>query len=274
MIRILLFAAVLIVALGGGAAKAAVTSPTVTLAVGSDTHTASGGVLPPRHVFTPFEVISITATVTTPDGSIGTIGDLYVGATLPDGRFASWVGAEQPTLVIGPAPAPLGRRMTFDGARTLTVNHSFRPGEPRGWYVVFAILARPGKNPLDPDQWIDGAVSALFFDSLDGCFNGLIDCAFPPPADIADAIVVFIPDHDFPGFTGPNELVIPGRILSVERGSAPPGTPIILTANTFTSPMRGGVPRRLGLVRFPNRAAFYPIFLGEELVLPSVGPEP
>jgi len=28
------------------------------------------------------------------------------------------------------------------------------------------------------------------------------------------------------------------------------------------------------LARFPNRAAFYPILLGEELVLPSLGPEP
>jgi len=274
MVRILLLAAVLIAALGAGTAKAAVTSPTVTLAIGTDTHTAGGGALPPRHVFTPFEVISMTATVTTPDGSIGTIGDLYVGARLPDGRFASWVGAEQPTLVIGPAPAPLGRSMTFDGIRILTVSHSFGPGEPRGWYVLFAILARPGMSPLDPKQWIDGAIATIAFDPREGCFSGPVDCAFPPPEDAADAIVVFVPDHDTSLVTGPNELVIPGRILSVERGSVSPGTPIIQPANTLMGPLRGGVPIRISLVRFPNRAAFYPIFLGEELVLPSVGPEP
>ena len=267
MIRILLFAAVLIGALGGGAAKAAVTSPTVTLAV-------AGEVLPARHIITPAQVVSISATVTTPDGSIGTIGDLYVGVEFPDGRFASWIGAEQSTLVIGPAPTPLERRMTFDGTRTLTVRHSFGGGDPGGWYVLFAIVVRPGRDPLNPGDWIDGAVFTMLFDTIERCFLGPIDCALPPRADVADAIVVFIPDHDVSLATGPNELVVPGRIVSVERGSASPGTPIIQTANTLMGPLRGGVPRRLFLARFPNRAAFYPIFLGEEIGRPSVASEP
>jgi hypothetical protein len=267
MMRMALFAAVLITALGAGPASAEVTSPTVTLAVGPDAHTASGGALPPRHVFTPFSVISLSATVTTPDGSVGTIGDLYIGATLPDGRFASWVGAGTPTLVVGPDPVPLGRRMAFDGARTVTVSHTFDGSEPGGGYLLFAILVRPGKSALDQNQWIDGAVATVLFDPLAPCFTGLIDCAFPPIADLADAIVVFVPDADFPGITGANELPIPGRVLSVERGSVAPGTPIILTPNTFGSPMRGGVPRRLGLARFRDRPAFYPIFVGEEIVM-------
>lgn len=274
MTRVALFAAMFIAATGAGRVEAAVTSPTVTLVVGTGTHTASGSVLPARHVFAPFEMISLSATVTTPDGSIGTIGDLYVGAALPDGRFASWVGAGTPTLVIGPAPVPVAPRMTFDGIRTFTVIHTFDRSEPGGGYLLFAILVRPGKNALDAKQWIDAAVFTIVFDRLDGCFSGPIDCAFPSPEDTADAIVVFIPDADFPGATGPNELPIPGRILSVERGSAPPGAPIILTANTFTSPMRGGVPRRLGLVRFPDRAAFYPIFIGEEVALTTVTSDP
>lgn len=271
MIQILLFAVVLIGGLGGGVARAAVTSPTVTLFVG--TRTVTGGVLPAQHVFTPFTAVSVSATVTIADGSIGTVGDLYLGATLPDGRFASWVGAEQPRLAIGPAPAPLGRGMAFDGARTVTVTHEFRPGEPRGWYLLFAIVARPGTDPLDANQWIDSAVASIFFDPLEICFNGLVDCALPSPAAVADAIVVFVPDRDVSLVTGPDELVIPGRIVSVERGAVSPGTPIIQTPHTLMGPLRGGVARRLSLARFPDRAAFYPILLGE-VVMPSITPDP
>ena len=198
--------------------------------------------------------------MTTPDGSIGTIRDLYVGVKFPDGRFASWIGAEQSTLVIGPAPTPLERRMTFDGTRTLTVRHSFGGGDPGGWYVLFAIVVRPGRDPLNPNDWIDGAVFTMLFDTIERCFLGPIDCALPPRADVADVIVVFIPDHDVSLVTGPNELVIPGRIVSVERGSVSSGTPIIQPANRLMGPLRGVFPSDSSWPGSPTGPRFIPSY--------------
>ena len=82
--------------------------------------------------------------------------DVYVGAILPDGRFASWVGDPQaPTLVTGAAPVPLVANVV-PAATTYYFRpaYTFTAADAQGWYWLYGIVTRAGTDPLLP-VWID-----------------------------------------------------------------------------------------------------------------------
>ena len=80
--------------------------------------------------------------------------DVYVGAILPDGRFASWVGdPREPSLRISAAPVPFLANLTPVDA-TYNLNVRFSSTDPQGWYTLFGIIVPAGADPLDPDRWL------------------------------------------------------------------------------------------------------------------------
>lgn len=80
--------------------------------------------------------------------------DVYVGAILPDGRFASWVGDPQkPSVSTGPAPVPFLVNFTPADA-TYNLNQQLSSTDPRGWYTLYGIIVSAGANPLDPNRWL------------------------------------------------------------------------------------------------------------------------
>lgn len=78
------------------------------------------------------------------------------------------------------------------------------------------------------------------------------------PEEIADSIITFVPSRSMdlhkPKLT---ERIIKGKIDKVEKGKKP--NLIILTPNTFTTPLTEGVPKKIFLKRYPDRDAYYPI---------------
>jgi len=88
--------------------------------------------------------------------------DLYVGAILPDGRFASWVGdPAQPSLATGGTPQPfLVNVIPAEASYSLTVQQ-FSGGDPTGWYTLYGIIVPAGAPPLDPGRWLSTSFSPL-----------------------------------------------------------------------------------------------------------------
>jgi hypothetical protein len=81
--------------------------------------------------------------------------DIYVGAILPDGRFASWVGTPQaPTIVTGVAPVPLIVDVNLVEESETAVRVEFTATEPTGSYLLYGIVVKTGGAPFDPASWI------------------------------------------------------------------------------------------------------------------------
>ena len=81
--------------------------------------------------------------------------DIYVGAILPDGRFASWVGTPQaPTVVTGAAPVPLIVDVNLLEKSETVVRVEFTATEPTGLYLLYGIVVETGGAPFDPASWI------------------------------------------------------------------------------------------------------------------------
>lgn len=78
------------------------------------------------------------------------------------------------------------------------------------------------------------------------------------PALLADSIVIFVPSKDQQLVSGTTELIIEGKIAKVEKGVKP--DLIMMPTHSFTGPLQAGVPVRMLLSRFPDRAAYYPIY--------------
>ena len=82
--------------------------------------------------------------------------DVYVGASLPDGRFLSWVGDPQaPTLVTSAAPIPFLADVTAAETTSFNLLHRFTAVDPQGWYILYGLVVAAGADPLDPRRWID-----------------------------------------------------------------------------------------------------------------------
>ena len=80
--------------------------------------------------------------------------DVYVGASLPDGRFVSWVGDPQaPTLVTSAAPIPFLADVTAAKTTSFRLVHRFT--DPQGWYILYGLVVPAGADPLDPRRWTD-----------------------------------------------------------------------------------------------------------------------
>ena len=80
--------------------------------------------------------------------------DVYVGASLPDGRFVSWVGDPQaPTLVTSAAPIPFLADVTAAETTSFRLVHRFT--DPQGWYILYGLVVPAGADPLDPRRWAD-----------------------------------------------------------------------------------------------------------------------
>ncbi|MES2605479.1 MAG: hypothetical protein V4603_11115 [Pseudomonadota bacterium] len=89
----------------------------------------------------------------------------------------------------------------------------------------------------------------------------------PPPQELAESIVIFIPLEDIPAiYPGSEDRVIKGQIGRVEKGVAP--TAIVKHANTLTAPMAAGVPVTLFLIRQEGKDFHYPIYFSA--LAPSV----
>ena len=81
--------------------------------------------------------------------------DIYVGAILPDGRFASWVGTPQaPTVVTGAAPVPIILDVNLMEKSETAIRVEFTATEPTGWYLLYGIVVKTGGAPFDPASWI------------------------------------------------------------------------------------------------------------------------
>lgn len=81
--------------------------------------------------------------------------DVYVGAILPDGRFASWVGTPQaPAVVTGAAPVPFILDVNLLEKSETAVRVEFTATEPAGWYLLYGIVVTTGGAPFDPASWI------------------------------------------------------------------------------------------------------------------------
>jgi len=80
--------------------------------------------------------------------------DLYVGAILPDGRFASWVGDPRtPSVSIGTTPVPFLVNHTPEDA-AYNLNQPLSLTDPTGWYTLYGIIVPAGADPLDPNRWV------------------------------------------------------------------------------------------------------------------------
>lgn len=80
--------------------------------------------------------------------------DVYVGAILPDGRFASWVGDPQkPSVSTGAKPVPFLVSLTPVDA-TYNLNEQLSSTDQRGWYTLYGIIVPAGADPLDPHRWL------------------------------------------------------------------------------------------------------------------------
>jgi hypothetical protein len=90
--------------------------------------------------------------------------DVYIGAHLPNGRFASWVSnaGQEPVLVVEPAPTPFMRNVLLETNLTPPFfRYSFSGTEPPGFYLAYALLVVPGADPLDSRNWLD--IKTLLF---------------------------------------------------------------------------------------------------------------
>lgn len=81
-----------------------------------------------------------------------------------------------------------------------------------------------------------------------------------PKELVADAIVVVVPAADMALHVPVRmDRIVPGAVIAVEKGYRAAPLTIVHTANTFTTPLRQGVPTRLYLKRYPDRDAYYVI---------------
>jgi hypothetical protein len=90
--------------------------------------------------------------------------DFYVGALMPDGRYASWIlGADgAAVLVTGPTPLPYMAHVLLETEPSPPYFQCLFSGtEPIGFYLAFALLVVPGADSLDTRNWI--AVSTVPF---------------------------------------------------------------------------------------------------------------
>lgn len=79
-----------------------------------------------------------------------------------------------------------------------------------------------------------------------------------PLEEVADTMVLLIPHNEMALHVPmPTERAIQGKIVKVEKGQLLPQAQIIHTANTFTTPLKQGIPYRLFLKKFPDRDAYY-----------------
>jgi hypothetical protein len=89
-------------------------------------------------------------------------------------------------------------------------------------------------------------------------FANATSYATQDPALLADSIVIFVPSKDQMLVAGDTELIIEGKIAKVEKGVKP--DLIIMPVHSFTGSLQAGVAVRMLLSRFPDRAAYYPIY--------------
>lgn len=89
--------------------------------------------------------------------------DVYVGARLPNGAFASWVqGADkETTLITQSTPIPFMKSFLLETDVNWDFRYTFSGPEPAGIYLAYVVLVLPGKDPLDVRNWI--AVSTAPF---------------------------------------------------------------------------------------------------------------
>jgi hypothetical protein len=81
--------------------------------------------------------------------------DIYIGAILPDGRVASWVGTPQaPTVVTGAAPVPFIVDVNLLEKSETAARVDFTATEPAGWYTLYGLVVKTGGALFDPASWI------------------------------------------------------------------------------------------------------------------------
>lgn len=130
--------------------------PTVSISLGYEPLLFS----PPKPYFfrIGYQLITWVSVDTTGSTDIFRTADVYVGAALPNGQFASWVqnGTEPPAWKVGSDPLPLMQSVALDAIPILSpLQHTFSNGNPLGFYVAYAALVVPGADPLDTLNWID-----------------------------------------------------------------------------------------------------------------------
>lgn len=90
-------------------------------------------------------------------GSPSETADVYVGAALPNGQFASWVnnGTDPPIWKAAAIPLPLMKSVQLDTTPIpSSLDRVFSDDDPFGFYIIYALLVYPGKDPLDTRNWI------------------------------------------------------------------------------------------------------------------------
>ncbi|MBI2903097.1 MAG: PQQ-dependent sugar dehydrogenase [Candidatus Methylomirabilis oxyfera] len=110
------------------------------------------------------QTITYQATVT--PGSPPTLGDIYLGALLPDGvTFLSLV--QGPTgaisMVLGLSPIPFLAGIAFSQPMVIPFSYTFLGSEPGGTYIAFAGMAVAGSDPLQSINQLSLGIKAFQF---------------------------------------------------------------------------------------------------------------